>query len=138
VTGGGWITSPQGAYAPNPAVTNKVNFGFVSKYHTGSTIPTGQTEFNFSAADMNFHSEQYEWLVVTGAKAQYKGTGTINGAGSYGFLVTVVDGNISGGADRFRIRIWDAASAGVVYDNQPGLADDAEPAAIEKGSIVIH
>jgi len=136
VTGGGWINSPQGAYAPNPSVTNKVNFGFVSKYQTGSAIPSGQTEFNFSAAGMNFHSERYEWLVVAGAKAQYKGMGTINGAGNYEFLVTVVDGDITGGADRFRIRIWDAA--GVVYDSQPGQAEDAEPSAIEKGSIVIH
>ena len=32
VTGGGWIDSPAGAYAPDPTLTGKANFGFVSKY----------------------------------------------------------------------------------------------------------
>src|SRR6185503_12077179 len=41
VTGGGWINSPAGAYASNPSLTGKGNFGFVSKYEKGATIPTG-------------------------------------------------------------------------------------------------
>ena len=32
VTGGGWIDSPEGAYIPDPSLTGKANFGFVSKY----------------------------------------------------------------------------------------------------------
>ena len=32
VTGGGWITSPPGAYASDPQLTGKAQFGFVSKY----------------------------------------------------------------------------------------------------------
>lgn len=85
---------------------------------------------------MNFHSESYEWLVVNGAKARYKGLGAVNGSGNYGFMVTVIDGS----ADMFRIKIWDIDNNdAVVYDNQPGLADDADPAsAVEKGSIVVH
>jgi hypothetical protein len=35
VTGGGWIQSPAGAYAANPSLTGKTNFGFVSRYHKG-------------------------------------------------------------------------------------------------------
>jgi hypothetical protein len=35
-------------------------------------------------ADLDFHSGAYEWLVVAGAKAQYKGSGTIYGSGNYG------------------------------------------------------
>jgi hypothetical protein len=39
--------------------------------------------------------------------------------------------------DRFRIKIWDAA--GVVYDNQMGLADDGNPTTLlGGGSIKIH
>ena len=30
VTGGGWINSPPGAYAPNPLLAGKASFGFVS------------------------------------------------------------------------------------------------------------
>ncbi len=89
---------------------------------------------------LNFHSQSYEWLVVAGARAQFKGTGTINGAGSYGFMLTAIDGAVSGGGgiDRFRIKIWAGASGGVVYDNEPGLADDGTPStALSGGSIMI-
>ncbi|HIH44309.1 MAG TPA: hypothetical protein HA257_04275 [Candidatus Methanoperedenaceae archaeon] len=141
VTGGGWIDSPAGAYIADPSLTGSANFGFVSKYQKGAKIPTGETEFNFKVADLNFHSDAYEWLVVAGARAQYKGTGVINGAGDYGFMLTAIDGAISGGdgSDKFRIKIWDKDSGSVVYDNQPGADDSATPATIiQGGSIVIH
>src|SRR6185503_12114220 len=79
VTGGGWINSPVGAYVFDPSLTGKANFGFVSKYLKGATKPTGETEFQFKAGDLNFHSSSYDWLVVAGAKGQYKGLGEING-----------------------------------------------------------
>ncbi len=141
VTGGGWINSPAGAYTADPSLSGKANFGFVSKYHKGATVPTGQTQFQFHAAGLNFHSASYEWLVIAGAKAQYKGSGTINGGGDYGFMLTATDGqqNGGGGADKFRIKIWDKATGAVVYDNQLGAADDADPATVlGGGSIVIH
>jgi hypothetical protein len=141
VTGGGWIDSPAGAYAPDPSLTGRANFGFVSKYQKGSSVPTGNTEFQFKAGNLNFRSTAYEWLVIAGARAQYKGSGTINGAGSYGFMLTAIDGQVSGGGgvDRFRIKIWDTATGQVVYDNQMGAGDDATPStALGGGSIVIH
>lgn len=131
VTGGGWIDSPAGAYKPDLALMGKATFGFVSKYKKGATRPDGNTEFQFHAAGMNFHSANYDWLVVNqaGTNAQFKGTGTINGSGNYGFMLWAVDGS----PDKFRIRIWEEiASVEVdVYDNgfnQP----------IGGGSIVIH
>ncbi len=45
VTGGGYIMSPAGAYVQDPAATGKANFGFVSKYKKGATVPSGSTEF---------------------------------------------------------------------------------------------
>jgi hypothetical protein len=141
VTGGGWINSPAGAYPANPTLTGKANFGFVSKYKKGANVPDGNTEFQFKAGDINFHSEIYEWLVVSGARAQFKGTGSINGSGNYGFILTAIDGQISGGGgtDKFRIKIWDRASGAVIYDNQAGAADDANATmALGGGSIVIH
>ena len=57
------------------SLAGRANFGFVSKYKKGAAAPEGQTEFQFQAGNLNFHSEAYEWLVVSGAKAQYKGTG---------------------------------------------------------------
>ncbi|MBA7593746.1 hypothetical protein ES703_00678 [subsurface metagenome] len=141
VTGGGWIESPEGAYAPNPTLTGRANFGFISKYKKGATEPTGQTEFQFQVADLNFHSESYQWLVVAGARAQYKGTGTINGEGNYGFMLTAIDAKLtpSTDVDMFRIKIWDKDTDAIVYDNQMGDADSAEPATIiSGGNIVIH
>jgi len=141
VTGGGWIQSPLGAYIPNPALTGKATFGFVSKYQKGATIPTGQTEFQFKAGALNFKSAAYEWLVVSGCRAQYKGRGTINGAGDYGFLLTAIDGQLNGGGgmDKFRMKIWDRTTGLIVYDNQLGADDYGDAAtAIGGGSIVIH
>ncbi len=141
VTGGGWINSPADAYPANPSLTGKANFGFVSKYQPGATIPTGQTEFQFKIAGLNFQSASYDWLVVAGARAQYKGSGTINGGGNYGFILTAIDGQISGGggADKFRIKIWDKGTGDIVYDNQIGADDGANPnTALGGGSIVIH
>ena len=80
--------------------SGKANFGFVSKYQKGANIPTGETEFDYKAGSLNFHSETYDWLVVAGAKAQYKGVGKINGAGNYGFLLTAIDGQVGGGRRR--------------------------------------
>lgn len=139
VTGGGWINSPLGAYSPDPSLVGKATFGFESRYQNGANVPTGDTQFQFRAASLNFKSISYEWLVIGGARAQYKGVGTINGVGSYGFLLTAIDGDKAGGdgVDRFRIKIWSAT--GVIYDNQPGSTDNDDPTtALGGGSIVIH
>jgi len=142
VTGGGWIDSPAGAYDADPTLTGKATFGFVSKYLKGAKVPTGNTEFQFKAGGLNFKSTSYEWLVVAGAKAQYKGTGTVNGIPGYSFLLTMTDGQLpgGGGVDKFRIKIQNAG-AGVVYDNRHGDTDDiasSDPQELGGGSIVIH
>ena len=144
VTGGGTIDSPAGAYAPDPGLAGLANFGFVSKYKKGTSVPDGQTAFKLHFADFDFHSTAYNWLVVSGARAQYKGIGVINEAGNFGFLLTVVDGAVNGGGgvDKFRLKIWDKDNGdAIVYDNVAGASDDidtANPQAIRSGSIVIH
>ncbi len=142
VTGGGWITSPAGAYTIDPLLTGKATFGFVSKYIKGANVPpSGQTEFQFKVADLNFHSDSYEWLVVAGSKAKYKGVGTINGTGNYGFMLSAIDGQISGGGaiDMFRIKIWDKVTGNIIYDNQTGASDLEDPTTVlGGGNIVIH
>lgn len=148
VTGGGWINSPAGAFHRDleefAGVTGKATFGFVAKYLKGAKVPTGNTEFQFKAGNLNFKSNAYQWLVVAGARAQYKGWGTINNLGEYAFILTAIDGALLGGnsADRFRIKIWDEDSGTVVYDNQAGAADTADLTTdgtlLGGGSIVIH
>jgi hypothetical protein len=138
VTGGGWITASAGSFPADPSVSGPGRFGFVSKYKKGANVPDGNTEFQFHAGDLNFHSSSYQWLVVAGTKAMYKGEGTVNGDAGYSFLVSAVDGG-KGGVDRFRIKIWETGSGTVVFDNQMGGADgDAAANAITQGSIVIH
>jgi hypothetical protein len=139
VTGGGWFNSPGGAFVADPLLTGKANFGFNSKYQKGATVPTGNTEFQFHAGNLNFKSTSYEWLVVAGARAQFKGTGTVNGTPGYGFMLTAIDGQINGGGgmDKFRIKI--TGPGGLLYDNLPNAPDTADPTtAISGGSIVIH
>jgi hypothetical protein len=144
ITGGGWIQSPEGAYADDPSLTGKANFGFVSKYKKRATNPTGSTEFNFIVAGLNFHSNSYEWLVVSKAKATFKGIGTINNEGEYKFMLTGIDAQINNKdnfeVDRFRIKIWQEVNGmeEVVYDNALGSDSDEDTTEIGGGSIVIH
>lgn len=138
VTGGGWITAAPGSFPADPSVSGPGRFGFVSKYKKGANVPDGSTEFQFHAGDLNFHSSSYQWLVVAGSKAIYKGTGRVNGNDGYSFLVSAVDGG-KGGTDKFRIKIWETSSGTVVFDNQIGAGDEATASnAITQGSIVIH
>ncbi len=166
VIGSGWINSPAGAYAADPSLTGKVIFSFVAKYKKGQSIPDGNIEFQFKTGDLHFHSSSYQWLmvagkkakfktgdlhfhsssyqwlVVAGKKAQIKGEGTINRSGHYGFMLTVIDGQINGrgGVDKFRLRIWDMDNGNaVVYDNQMGAPVNADPTtALGGGNIIIH
>ena len=139
VTGGGWINSPAGA-VPDTTLAGKATFTLESKYKKGATLPTDNTNFQFKTANLKFKSASCDWLVISGAQAKYKGTGTINGAGEYGFMLSAVDGAIKGdNIDKFRIKIWDKVSGEIVYDNQLDAPEDAEPTtAIGGGSIVIH
>ena len=142
VTGGGWIWSEAGACRTDDRCTKakgKANFGFVSKYKMGAEVPTGNIEFNFRVGDLNFHSDEYQWLVVNqgATNAQFAGSGTLldgpaSNHGVYKFMVWAKDGDPVHG-DTFRIRIWseDNDSETVVYDNgfdQP----------IGSGNIAVH
>ncbi len=135
VTGGGWIDSPPGAYQPDPSLTGKATFAFVSKYKKDASEPVGDTQFQFKAADMSFSSSSYEWLVVTGSDyARFKDFGTINGnvdpfGQPYRFMVWAKDGT----PDTFRIKIWyeEAGVEKIVYDN--GVRRP-----LGGGSIMVH
>jgi hypothetical protein len=135
VTGGGWFDSAPGAYTSDPTLTGKANFGFVSKYKRGASIPTGNTEFHFRAGGLDFHSSTYQWLVVSqgGTTAQFRGSGLIGGelaptGAPYQFMIWAGSGN----PDTFRIKIWyEDAGEVVVYDN--GFDQ-----AIGGGAIKVH
>jgi VCBS repeat-containing protein len=129
VTGAGWIWSEAGWCQFDDVCAGaegNARFGFVSKYNKGATIPTGNTGFQFKAGGLNFHSDEYDWLVVNqgGTNAQYKGLGAINGeqapnGEAYKFMLWAKD-DAPGLGDTFRIKIWWEgidSSENVVYDN---------------------
>jgi hypothetical protein len=81
---------------------------------------------------LNFHSSSYQWLVVNqaGSNAQFKGSGTINGAGDNKFMLWAGDGEL----DTFRIRIWTEDDDGVETD----VYDNGNEQPIAGGSIIVH
>jgi hypothetical protein len=118
------------------APAGRVQFRLSAKYAGDGAVPQGQTVLRFQATHRTFRTTGLRWLVVSGDTAWYEGTGTINGTGSYGFLVAASGGG--GGAGKVRIRIWNEATGAVVYDSQPGAPIGAAPAsAISRGSIAL-
>jgi hypothetical protein len=131
VTGGGWVASPAGACQDLALCANaqgKGTFGFVSKYQKGATAPTGNTQYVFHDGNFNFASSSYQWLVVNqgGSNAQFKGTGTINGGGSYQFMIWATEGS----PNTFRIQVTDPVSGNTVYETGTQ--------SLGGGSIIIH
>jgi len=129
VTGGGWIASPPGAYVAAPALVGNANFGFVSQYFKNASNPKGETEFDIRVAGFKFNALNFEYLAISGARAQYRGAGKVNGNAGYAFILTVIDGQATGGGgvDRFRMKIWNKTTGTVVYDTQLGASDNADP-----------
>jgi hypothetical protein len=132
VTGGGWVDSPDSADLENGA-SGKAIFGFVSKYLPGQSTPDGNLQFRFKDGDINFHSTNMDWLVVTGEpRAMFRGDGSLNGASTCKFEVDAWDES-SGGEDEdaFGLKI---------YACGPGNADRYHlPATtLGGGSIKIH
>jgi len=94
------------------------------------------TDSQFKAGNLNFKSTMYDWLIIAGTKAMFKGEGIINDNGRYGFQLSAIDDE----SDKFRIKIWDKdAEDAVVYDNNIGSDENADPSTeLGGGSIVIH
>jgi hypothetical protein len=147
VTGAGKIYSPPGALL-GTQLEGIAKFGFQAKYVQGKHKVNelkGKTSFQFKNGDFHLESNLYEEmsLVISGnKKATYRGSGTVNGSGSYKFMVIVIDGDAIGGDgdDKFRIKIWaDGSSSDLVYDNEFNVPENAEPNTIVRvGSIVIY
>ena len=138
--GAGWFQSPPGAYASDDSATDRATIGFLARYRKDATEPFLHPGFRLKTARFSFESASYDWLVITGAKAQLQGSGRIDGSGSYGFLISAIDGQAPGssGLDRLRIKIWDSATGVVVYDTQRGAPDSADPVTVlTAGSIAV-
>jgi hypothetical protein len=106
-----------------------MTFGFNSKFFKGATNPKGESQLDFLLGNFEFNALNYEYLVIDKARAQFRGFGKVNGSSGYDFIVTVIDGGLpgGGGVDKFRIKIWEKTTGRIVYDNQMGASDAADP-----------
>jgi hypothetical protein len=140
--GGGWFASQAGALTDDPTAEGKASYGFTVNYFKTSTFPKGETQFEFKVGSLEFNALNFDYLVINGAKAQFRGTGKITGDQSgYGFIMTVIDGNLDGsGVDKIRMKIYNKNNNHVIYDNQAGASDAADPvvAVGDNSSIVIY
>lgn len=105
VTGGAWSNTSYG----------RTTVALNAKYHRNSTVPSGNTNISFAAPSGEFKSTSYDWLVVNGNTATYRGSGKLNGVSGYTFTVSVVDNGEPGRNDTFRVCIFNAMGA-AVYD----------------------
>ncbi|MCI0537666.1 MAG: cadherin-like domain-containing protein, partial [Verrucomicrobiales bacterium] len=138
VKGGGSMVSPAGAFPGNPALSGNADFGFVSKYFKSATNPKGETQFGLKIGTFTFHALNFDYLSIAGPKAQFKGFGKVNDLSGYNFILTVIDGQQPKG-DKLRLKIWNKTTGQVVYDNQKGALDNADPIwPISDGTIVIQ
>jgi hypothetical protein len=130
--GGGWFNSPAGALVSDPSATGKASYGFTVNYFKNSTYPKGETQFELKVGNFEFNALTFDYLVIAGAKAQFRGTGKITGDQSgVGFIMTVIDGTLDGtGIDKVRIKIYNKNTGQVIYDNQPGASDVVNPIAV--------
>ncbi|WP_405522138.1 family 43 glycosylhydrolase [Streptomyces canus] len=113
--GTGVLGSPAGAYPAKPDLTGKAAFSFAAAYLPGASAPVGEVSFDFGPARLKFRSTGSDWLVVTGSRAVYQGSGTVDGKSGYGFRITATDA-----PDTFHLRIWKKSGGEVVYDNVTG------------------
>ena len=146
--GGGWYYSAAGSYAPDALLTGRAYFSFVAQYEEGDSEPRGRTMFKLR--NLLFRSNGYDSLDINGDRATIEGAGSINGGGSYGFRISVIDGSADGGdcdgddasdgavnpEDRIRVQIWDIRTGVFVYDTDMGDEDDATPTTeLDGGSV---
>ncbi|MCX6133089.1 MAG: YDG domain-containing protein [Ignavibacteriales bacterium] len=144
IAGAGYITSPAGAFVKTPTVTGRGYFAFAAAYVGNNAVtPTGLVDFQlktkglFYPSVLNFLSTQFDVLVVSGSQATLQGSGKVDGAGSYGFLLSIVDGQLFAG-NKLRLKIWNKNSGNaVVYDNQMGAADNAAPTGAVTGLLSV-
>jgi PKD repeat protein len=135
VVGAGVVNSPAGAYAAHPGATGRAVLSFLAQYpRRSATVPTGHVQFTLLSPRFSFGSRGFDWLVINGTEARLVGSGVVNGQGGYGFLLAVSDQRT---VEKVRLKVWDKATGSVVYDTQPGAADNAAPELTLQGAAVV-
>jgi hypothetical protein len=137
--GSGSFPAAKGSIPSQPDLEGNVSFGFQSNYFKGATNPKGETQLGFQIGDFEFNALNFDYLVVSGAKAQFKGSGKVIGDQSgYNFVMTVIDGQVDGtGVDKIHMKIYNKNTGEIIFDNQPNVSEAADPVtAIDAGGMI--
>ena len=101
-------------------------------------MPSGKTNITIKGKSFKFVSTSYSWMIVKGQTAFLEGSGTVNGKGDYGLLVSIQNEPwYISNSDMLRFKIWNKATKEVILDTQPSEADSAPAKTLVKGSIFI-
>lgn len=112
VTGGGWVSSPAGAWVDRPDNTGKATFGFVVRYDKSWAV-RGSLEFQIHKG-LNLHATSFDYLLISDGVAVFEGSGKVNGESGYSFRVVASDERYTGDpSDLFWIEI--TGPGGLVY-----------------------
>jgi hypothetical protein len=131
VTGGGWISTPEGALTSG--LTPKGTFGFVVRYRRDGTV-AGNLEFH-AGKDLRLHATSLADLRIVSGIARFEGTGRVGREEGYSFRVVATDERLAGsGQDLFLIEVQ-APDGSVVFD---GSALPSAGAPIKGKGIQIH
>ena len=101
----GAFTIGSGFYSVPGLDNDKAHFSFSARYVPDDAMPNGNAKIWVPNGQADFESTAIELLVASGNRAQFWGTGTLNGAAAR-FRITAVDGQEGGhgrGADAIRI-----------------------------------
>ncbi len=112
VTGGGWVSSPEGAVTADPAHRGKTTFGFVARYARDGSVQ-GNLQLQAHGA-LKFHATRFDTLSILDGVARFAGQGRLDGEDGYTFEVVATDERIAlSGQDLFWIEI--SGPGGLVY-----------------------
>jgi probable HAF family extracellular repeat protein len=140
-TGSFMTAAPAGRKAAIAA--GKASFGFVAPATTRAKAGNAKTGLSFNTAGLSFRSTDIRLLGMQAGRAQFGGSGTINGRGAYQFAMVTTAGAAAakGEPGRFGLKIWHidpATKAEVVdYENQVGTGGGAGRALVE-GKIAVQ
>ena len=119
----------------------KAHFSFDAAFESATAaVPNGTVRFWIPGARTLFESTSIDMLVVQESRAQFWGTGVLDGVPAR-FRITAIDGRVTSDntPDAIRVELWNAAGETILYDSQPGAAQDAPViTAIGGGNIRIR
>ena len=137
VGGSGVFMSPQAAVRSAPIRSGKATFSFIAPSNMSAQPRSTKAQLHFDVVGLSFRSDNLRPVAVNGARGQFEGSGTINGAGDYKFTLATAVGAAAGAGERgrFSLKIWHtdpATKAEVVdYDNQGARAGVAGDSIVE-------